>query len=543
MKSELIVDVQPREVSIALLEDGRLVSLQKESRNLAYAVGDVYVAKVKKLMPGLNAAFVNVGYEKDAFLHYLDLGPHFSSYSAFMKQLLADDKKSSKTLPDITRMKLLPDIDKHGTITDQLTAGDELMVQIVKEPISSKGPRLTTEISFTGRYMVLIPFGDKISISQKIKTTGEKLRLRHLIESIKPKNFGVIIRTSAEGKSVAELNHELQTLLKCWDDAIAKVRTAQVPSLIFEEESRIVGMLRDIFSPAFEDIHVNDPEVMAQIKKYVSLIAPEKSDIVKLYDKPEPIFDHFSITRQIKSSFGKTVSFKSGAYIIIEHTEALHVIDVNSGNRAKAGTDQESNALDVNIRAADEIARQLRLRDMGGIIVVDFIDMNKVEHRQALYDHMRQIMANDRARHNILPLSKFGLMQITRQRVRPALDIVTTEACPSCYGKGEVQPSLLFTDTLKDKLQYLIGELKVKDFILYVHPYVDAYLKKGIISLYRKWRMEFGGKFKIMPDESLAYLQYKVIGKDRNEIDLKEEKDLDKTSTTKTKNKAKNRAS
>ncbi|MDE5941682.1 MAG: Rne/Rng family ribonuclease [Muribaculaceae bacterium] len=543
MKSELIVDVQPREVSIALLEDGRLVSLQKESRNLAYAVGDVYVAKVKKLMPGLNAAFVNVGYEKDAFLHYLDLGPHFSSYSAFMKQLLGDDGKGSKSVPDISRMKLLPDIDKHGTITDQLNAGDELMVQIVKEPISSKGPRLTTEISFTGRYMVLIPFGDKISISQKIKTTGEKLRLRHLIESIKPKNFGVIIRTSAEGKSVAELNHELQTLLKCWDDAVAKVRTAPVPSLIFEEESRIVGMLRDIFSPTFEDIHVNDPEIMAQIKKYVSLIAPEKSDIVKLYNKQEPIFDHFSITRQIKSSFGKTVSFKSGAYIIIEHTEALHVIDVNSGNRAKAGTDQESNALDVNIRAADEIARQLRLRDMGGIIVVDFIDMNKVEHRQALYDHMRQIMANDRARHNILPLSKFGLMQITRQRVRPALDIVTTEACPSCYGKGEVQPSLLFTDTLKDKLQYLVNELKVKDFVLYVHPYVDAYLKKGLLSLYRKWRMELGGKFKILPDESLAYLQYRVIGKDRNEIDLKEEKDLDKTSTTKTKQKAKNRAS
>lgn len=543
MKSELIVDVQPREVSIALLEDGRLVSLQKESRNLAYAVGDVYVAKVKKLMPGLNAAFVNVGYEKDAFLHYLDLGPHFSSYSAFMKQLLSEEGKGSKAVPDISRMKLLPDIDKHGTITDLLSAGDELMVQIVKEPISSKGPRLTTELSFTGRYMVLIPFGDKISISQKIKTTGEKLRLRHLIESIKPKNFGVIIRTSAEGKSVAELNHELQTLLKCWDDAVAKVRTAPVPSLIFEEESRIVGMLRDIFSPTFEDIHVNDAEVMAQIKKYVSLIAPEKSDIVNLYSKQEPIFDHFNITRQIKSSFGKTVSFKSGAYIIIEHTEALHVIDVNSGNRAKAGTDQETNALDVNIRAADEIARQLRLRDMGGIIVVDFIDMNKVEHRQALYDHMRQIMANDRARHNILPLSKFGLMQITRQRVRPALDIVTTEACPSCYGKGEVQPSLLFTDTLKDKLQYLINELKEKDFVMYVHPYVDAYLKKGLLSLYRKWRMELGSKFKIMPDESLAYLQYKVIGKDRNEIDLKEEKDLDKTSTTKTKNKAKNRAS
>lgn len=558
MKSELIVDVQPKEVSIALLEDGRLVSLQKESRDIAYAVGDIYVAKVKKLMPGLNAAFVNVGYEKDAFLHYLDLGPHFSSYSEFTKQVFGEqpadatpDNNSKKganppkrpggKLPDISRMKLLPDIDKHGTITDQLTAGRELMVQIVKEPISSKGPRLSTEIAFTGRYMVLIPFSDKISISQKIKTTAEKLRLRHLVESIKPKNFGVIIRTSAEGKSVAELNHELQTLLQSWNDTVAKARTAPVPSLIFEEESRIVGVLRDVFSTTFEDIYVNDPGIMAQIKKYVSLIAPEKADIVKLYNSNEPIFDHFNITRQIKSSFGKTVSFKSGAYIIIEHTEALHVIDVNSGNRTKAGNDQETNALDVNIRAADEIARQLRLRDMGGIIVVDFIDMNKAEHRQALYEHMRQVMANDRARHNILPLSKFGLMQITRQRVRPALDIVTTETCPSCFGKGEVQPSLLFTDTLREKISYLVNELKEKDFIVYVHPFVDAYLKKGLISLYRRWRLDMGGKFKIMPDESLAYLQYKVLDRNRTEIDLKEEKDLDKTSSVKAKTKTKNR--
>lgn len=536
MRSELIVDVQPAEISIALLEDGRLVSLQKESRNLAYAVGDIYLAKTKKLMPGLNATFVNVGYEKDAFLHYLDLGPHFTTYSDFLSQLLSDKKHT----PQLSKLKLQPDIDKHGSITDMLQSGRELMVQIVKEPISSKGPRLTTEITFTGRYMVLIPFSDKISISQKIKSTEEKLRLRQLIESIKPKNFGVIIRTSAEGKRVAELNQELKTLLQYWEDTVAKAQKATAPSLIFEEESRIVGVLRDIFSPNFEEIQVNDPEIMAQIRNYVSLIAPDRRDIVKLYDKEEPIFDHFSITKQIKSSFGKTVSFKSGAYIIIEHTEALHVIDVNSGNRTKASNDQESNALEVNLRAADEIARQLRLRDMGGIIVIDFIDMNKSEHRQALYDHMREIMATDRARHNILPLSKFGLMQITRQRVRPALDIVTTEACPSCYGKGEIQPSLLFTDTLKEKLDYLVNTLKTKNFIMYVHPYVDAYLKKGLLSIYRKWRMELGGKFKILPDQSLAYLQYRVLDSNRDEIDLKEEKDLE-SSSTKNKTKAKNR--
>lgn len=536
MKSELIVDVQPTEVSIALVEDSRLVSLQKESRNVSYAVGDIYLAKVKKLMPGLNAAFVNVGYEKDAFLHYLDLGSQYSSYSSFLKQVLEDKKR----VPSLSKMKLLPEIDKHGTVAETLTPGQELMVQIVKEPISSKGPRLTTEITFTGRYLVLIPFCEKISISQKIKSTEEKLRLRQLLGSIKPKNFGVIVRTSAEGKRVAELNHELKTLLKCWEDTIAKAQKVDAPSLIFEEESRIVGVLRDIFSPTFENIFVNDADIYNQISKYVNLIAPERQEIVQLYDKDEPIFDHFNITKQIKSSFGKTVSFKSGAYIIIEHTEALHVIDVNSGNRSKASNDQESNALEVNLRAADEIVRQLRLRDMGGIIVVDFIDMNKAEHRQTLYEHMKEIMANDRARHNILPLSKFGLMQITRQRVRPALDIVTTEACPSCFGKGEVQPSLLFTDMLKEKIDYLLNSLKIKNFIVYVHPFVDAYLKKGIFSQYAKWRMKNGFKFRILPDQSLAYLQYKVIDKNRNEIDLKEEKDMN-SSSSKNKTKTKNR--
>ena len=537
MKSELIVDVQPNEVSIALLEDSRLVSLQKESRNIAYAVGDIYLAKVKKLMPGLNAAFVNVGYEKDAFLHYLDLGSQFSSYSSFLKTALIGKKPD----PSVSKIKRLPDIDKHGTITDVLQPGQELMVQIVKEPISSKGPRLTTEITFTGRYMVLMPFGDKISISQKIKTTEEKLRLRQLIESIRPKNFGIIIRTSAEGKSVRELHHELKTLLRCWEETVAKAQKATAPALIFEEESRIVGMLRDVFSPTYESIHVNDKEIFGQISKYVNLIAPESKDIVKLYESDTPIFDHFNVTRQIKSSFGKTVSFKSGAYVIIEHTEALHVIDVNSGNRSKAAPDQESNALEVNLRAADEIARQLRLRDMGGIIVIDFIDMNKAEHRQKLYEHMREVMANDRARHNILPLSKFGLMQITRQRVRPALDIITSEECPSCHGKGEVQPSLLFTDTLHEKLDYLVNTLKVKHFILYVHPYVAAYIKKGLPSLYRKWQLEFGFGFRLVADQSLAYLQYKVLDRDHNEIDLKEEKDVD-SSATKSKSRAKNRS-
>lgn len=530
MKSELIVDVKASEVQIALLEDSRLVSLQKEARNIAYAVGDIYLAKVKKLMPGLNAAFVNVGYEKDAFLHYLDLGSHFASYSDFVQQTLDNPKNP----PVLSKMKLKPEIPKTGSVSDVLETGRQMLVQIVKEPISSKGPRLTSEITFTGRYMVLIPFCDKISISQKITSTEEKVRLRQLMASIKPKNFGVIIRTSAEGKRVAELNNELNTLVQCWNDMLEKARRAEPPALIFEEESRIVGMLRDVFSPSFESIVVNDPEVFRQIQKYVQLIAPDRVDIVKLYQDDVPVFDHYGITRQIKSSFGKTVSFRSGAYIIIEHTEALHVIDVNSGNRSRASADQESNALEVNLRAADEIARQLRLRDMGGIIVVDFIDMAKAEHRQELYDHMREIMVNDRARHNILPLSKFGLMQITRQRVRPVLDIHTEEVCPSCFGRGEVQPSLLFTDTLYDKLDTLVNHMGLSDFVMYVHPYVEGYLKRGwLMSIYAKWRRRLGGKFKIVADESLAYLQYRVVNREGKELDLKEAKDMNASTAEK----------
>ncbi len=534
MKSELVVDVSREDISIALLEDGRLASLQKESRNIAYAVGDLYLAKVKKIMPGLNAAFVDVGYEKDAFLHYLDLGPQFSSYSKFIQEAL-DNKR---TVPSLAKTTFEADIPKQGTIQSVIQPGQMLLVQIAKEPISSKGPRLTTEISFTGRYMVLMPFGDKISISQKIKSTEEKIRLRQLIGSIKPKGFSVIVRTSAENKRVAELNHEMRTLVKNWEESLAKMQRSAAPSLIYEEDSRAVSVIRDLFSPNFENIYVNHEETFSQIQNYVSLISPENKDIVKLYSKDTPIFDNFNITRQIKSSFGKTVSFRSGAYLIIESTEALHVIDVNSGNRSKASPDQESNALDVNLKAADEIARQLRLRDMGGIIVVDFIDMSKAEHRQQLFDHMKEVMANDRARHNILPLSKFGLMQITRQRVRPALDITTSESCPSCFGKGEVQPSILFTDKLEEKIEYLIDHLKIKKFNMYIHPFVEAYIKKGVFSLYGKWRRKYGRSFKIIADESLAYLQYKVVDADGKEIDVKEESDM---SSSQSKTRAKTR--
>ena len=507
MTSELVVDVQPKEISIALLEDKNLVEFQKEERNLSFSVGNMYVGKIRKLMPGLNACFVDVGFEKDAFLHYLDLGPQFNSYQKYLKQVISDRKK----LYPMSKASILPDIDKDGTISNVLQQGQEVIVQIVKEPISTKGPRLTCELSFAGRYLVLIPFNDKVSVSQKIKSSEERARLKQLLQSIKPKNFGVIVRTVAEGKRVAELDAEL------------KVKATKLPSLVYEETSRTVAMLRDLFNPSYENIYVNDESVYNEVKDYVTLIAPERSGIVKLYKGQLPIFDNFAITKQIKSSFGRTVSYKSGAYLIIEHTEALHVVDVNSGNRSKSGNGQEANALDVNLGAADELARQLRLRDMGGIIVVDFIDMNLAENRQKLYERMCQNMQKDRAKHNILPLSKFGLMQITRQRVRPAMDVNTDEDCPTCFGKGKIKPSILFTDTLESKIDYLVNKLKVKKFTLHIHPYVAAYINQGIVSLKRKWQMKFGFGIKIIPNQSLAFLEYKFYDMHGDELDMKEE--------------------
>lgn len=519
MKSELIVDVHPNEVSIAILEDKKLVELQKEGTDASYSVGNVYAGKVKKLMPGLNAAFVDIGYKKDAFLHYLDLGQQFKSIDKFYKLALADKKR----FPNISKAKLDSDIDKEGSISDVLKVGQEILVQVVKEPISTKGPRLTGEISLAGRFLVLIPFNDKVSISQKIKSKEERDRLRQLIQSIKPKNFGVIVRTVAEGKKVVELDTELKTLVKRWDDNFPKIQKAKLPTVIVEETGRIVALLRDVFNPTFQEIHVNDNEVYNQIKDYITLISPEKKDIVKLYSGDAPIFDNFNVTKQVKALFGKTVTFRNGAYLIIEHTEAMHVVDVNSGNRSKnpeAG--QENNAFDVNSAAAEEIARQLRLRDMGGIIVIDFIDMTEGEHRGKLLVKMQELMSNDRAKHNILPLSKFGLMQITRQRVRPEMEISTTETCPNCFGKGEIRPSVLFTDTLRTKISYLVNDLKVKKFTLYVHPYIAAFINQGFISLYLRWRWRYGFGVKVIPDQNLAFLEYHFYDENKEEIDMKQ---------------------
>ncbi|HEX2920315.1 MAG TPA: Rne/Rng family ribonuclease [Bacteroidales bacterium] len=517
MNKDLIIDAGSSEISLALLEDKQLVELNKEKRNVKFSVGDIYLGKVKKIMPGLNAAFVNVGYERDAFLHYLDLGAQFRTQHKYYTAALQKQGR----VPPLQKFKTDPDIDKDGKITDVLTTGQTVIVQITKEPISTKGPRLASEISIAGRNLVLMPYCDKVSVSAKIESTEEKNRLKALVQSIKPKNYGVIIRTVAEGKKLAVLDAELRELITRWESAFTTLKKdIKSPRLFIGEMNRTSTILRDMLNVTFNNIYINDADFAEDVRKYISEIAPEKEKIVKVYKGTLPIFDHFGINKQIKALFGKTVSFKHGAYLIIEHTEALHVIDVNSGNRSRSGNDQESNALEVNMEAATEIARQLRLRDMGGIIVVDFIDMQTNENKQLLFDKMKEVMSNDRTKHNILPLTKFGLMQITRQRVRPEMNIVTNEKCPSCLGTGETKPTILFTDELERNLEFIVDRIKTRRIILNVHPFVASFLKKGVFSIRLRWSLKHKINLIVQAVTSYHMLEYRFCDPEGNEIDL-----------------------
>ena len=512
MSYELFIRSSSQEVDFALLKDGKLVELHKEEEDNKFSVGDVFIAKVRKTVPGLNAAFVNVGYEKDAFLHYHDLGPKVLSLLKFVKRV-STGKQRDYSLKDFPFEK---EIDKNGGINEALKSNQSILVQIVKEPISTKGPRISSELSLAGRYIVLVPFSDRVSISQKIESREEKERLKRLITSIKPKGFGVIIRTVAEGKKVAELDRDLQNLKDRWIAMCKKLHRAHHPSKVLSELSRGTSIIRDVMNDSFSAIHIDDETLYYQIKDYVQEIAPKKESIVKLYDSKVPIFEKFGIERQIKTSFGKTVSGSKGAYLVIEHTEALHVIDVNSGNRSNKSKTQEGTALEVNLIAASDVARQLRLRDMGGIIVIDFIDMASAANRKALYNHLRDEMKDDRAKHKILPPSKFGLIQITRQRVRPEMNIKTREEDPNGENT-EIEAPIVVVDKISDEVKRLFKK-DYKKITLNTHPFIAAFLTKGFPSVRTKWFMEHKKWVKVQPRDAYTYLEYHFLDKNGEKI-------------------------
>jgi ribonuclease G len=513
---ELIIDSSPNGATIALLQDKQLVELHKEQITNNYTVGDIYLGRIKKIMPSLNAAFVDVGYEKDAFLHYLDLGPQVQSLLKLTKQVRSGGYQSKL----LDNFKPEADINKGGKISDVLSKSLLVPVQIAKEPISTKGPRLSSDLSIAGRYVVLVPFSEVISISKKIKSNTERNRLRKVVESIKPKHFGVIIRTVSEGKGVSELQKDLLDLISKWETFVTKLHGTEPAKKVLGEIGRTSTILRDILNPDFQNIYVNEQSMYEEVRSYIHEISPDLEGIVRLHKHKEPIFEHHGVDKQIKSTFGKTVNLAGGAYLVIEHTEALHVIDVNSGNRTANKENQEENAYQVNKEAAKEIARQLRLRDMGGIVVVDFIDMHKPTNRKELFDYLKAQMADDRAKHTILPPSKFGLIQITRQRVRPEMNIVTSEVCPACGGTGTIRPTILLLDDIENNFNYILEEQNEKNITLCVHPYIEAYIKKGLFNRQMKWYFKYNQWIKIKSNPAYQITEFHFFSNKDEEIKL-----------------------
>ena len=515
MSNELVISATQNGCRIALLKDKGLLEYHREEDGNQFTVGEIYLGTVKKVVQGLNAAFVDIGYEKDAFLHYLDLGPKVQSLNKYTKQVQSKNAK-----PDLGGFKILPDINKHGKISEVLTRNQKILVQVVKEPISTKGPRLSCELSLAGRYIVLVPFSNTVSISKKISNSDERKRLMRLMNSIKPENFGVIIRTVAEGKSVAELHGDLDALVQNWKKGMEVLKTAKPRDVVIGEVSKASSILRDVLNENFDNIVVDDKEMYDEIKSYTKQIAPGKEKIVKHYHGKVKLFESMGLEKQIKLMFGRSVSLRGGGYLIIEHTEALHVIDVNSGNKSNREDDQEATALTVNMEAAAEVARQLRLRDMGGIIVVDFIDMRRAENKRLVQQKMKEEMNGDRSKYTILPLSKFGLMQITRQRVRPEVNIATAEKCPTCNGTGAITASIHVADQIEYTLKHLLENQNERGISLVVHPYLYAYFTKGAPSIRFKWWLKYQKWVKVVEDSSLAITEYHFLNAMQEEIEL-----------------------
>ncbi len=513
VEKELVINSTPTEVEIALLEKGKLAELHYQKTNEKFSVGDIFLGRVKKLMPGLNAAFVDIGHKKDAFLHYTDLGPKLRSLNKYTNGAVSGSINNYR----LDNFKIEPDIIKTGKIDQVLDKKQQILLQILKEPISTKGPRLTCEITIPGRYMVLTPFNDVIAVSKKIANPDERKRLNVLIESIKPKNFGVIARTAAEGRKVAELHEELSGLLEKWESIFNQLKNAKPPAKLLSELDKTSSILRDLLTDQFSKITVDDKQLYSNIKDYMRSIAPSQTKIVNHYKGGKPIFEAMGVTRQIKSSFGKTATMSSGAYLVIESTEAMHVIDVNSGHKMPS-TDQAQAILNVNMESAAEIARQLRLRDIGGLIIIDFIDMRVNEHRKELLRAMKEFMKTDRAQHTILPLSKFGLMQITRQRVRPAVKINTSENCPTCAGSGKINASILLMENIERDLQFILQSRPNSTINLKTHPYAAAYLKRGWPSIQMRWLRKYYKWIKIDEENNYHLNQYKFFDANKDEI-------------------------
>lgn len=520
MKNQIIIHASGKQTRIALLENGELAQLFIESEENQRTVGNIYVARVHKVMSGIRAAFIDMGTPKDAFLHFSDAGDHLKEYVQMLNGRDAISKNVRKEL-DNTNFDNISNYEKQNWAGKILRPGQKLLVQIVKEPIGSKGPRISTDITVAGRFLVLIPMGEYIAVSRKINSYKERRRLKNIVGSMVPEGFGVIIRTVAKGKDKQAIEDDMRDVLKKWERILDRLETAKPPALLYKDLDMTESLVRDLFAKQYDRVLVDDPQMHKKIKSYVSQVAPQMVPNVELYKGREHIFDYMKVAKDVDSIFSPRVRMPSGGYLIFEQTEAMYVVDVNSGPYA-AKEKQEDNSLKTNLEAAREVAKQLRLRDIGGIIVVDFIDLRIDKNRKKIYDELKKEFKKDPAKTNVIGMSDFGLVQITRQRIRPSVVNSVSKVCPTCGGSGNVVTKNTIIADLDAWLSKFRTTTDYRAVDIYINPYLKAYLEKGLISIRRKWMFRYWLKITLVGDDTISLNEYKatIAGSDIDITDV-----------------------
>jgi len=528
MKNQIIIHASGKQTRIALLENGELAQLFIESEENQRTVGNIYLAKVHKVMSGIRAAFIDMGTPKDAFLHFSDAGDHLKEYVQMLNGKNAIHQNVRNELKQ-TNFDKISNYEKQRWAGKILRPGQQLLVQIVKEPIGSKGPRVSTDITVAGRFLVLIPMGEYIAVSRKINNYKERRRLKSVVGSMVPEGFGVIIRTVAKGKDKQAIEDDMRNVLKKWERILKQLETAKPPALLYKDLDMTESLVRDLFAKQYNRVLVDDPEMHKQIKSYVSQVAPQMIPNVELYKGREHIFDFMKVAKDVDSIFSPRVRMPSGGYLIFEQTEAMYVVDVNSGPYA-AKEKQEDNSLKTNLDAAREVAKQLRLRDIGGIIVVDFIDLRKGKNRKKIYDELKKEFKKDPAKTNVIGMSDFGLVQITRQRIRPSVVNSVSTVCPTCGGSGNVVTQNTIIADLDAWLSKFRTTTDYRAVDIYINPYLKSYLEKGFLSIKRRWMFRYRIKISLIADDTISLNEYKatISGSDIDITDVvMQEKDID----------------
>lgn len=521
MAKEIIINSSSTQTRVAITEDGNLVDFFVDYPENRRMVGDIYLGTVARVLPGIRAAFIDIGMKHDAFLHFSDIGERTQQLQSIIgddDDIDDDDDDDIRTPEEKPRHNQPNDRnsgDRNAHLQNalpKLKKGEDILVQITKEPVNNKGVRVTSSISLPGRFCVLLPFDNKIGISKKIVDFRERKRLKSLARGILPPACGLIIRTVAKNQSEEALKDDLSYLRKTWETIEAAVKTEKPPSLVYQDVTTTSSVIRDLLTPDVTKVFVDSKKLHKQITNYINLIQPSLNDKVEYFRSSSMIFDAFKIEEQIKTLMGRKVPLPSGGYLIIEHTEAMVVIDINSGRYA-ANKEQELNSLKTDLEAAREIARQLRLRDIGGIIVCDFIDLEDDKNRKKIYDELRKEFKKDRARVSVLPMSDFGLVQITRQRIRQNIMQAMNEVCPYCLGSGLLTKKSHLMHDIEEWLRRFRQNSKERNLVLKCHPSVASKLKEGNISTLTKLKFKYLTRITIDADEKFKVEKFQFLSK------------------------------